>query len=377
MIAAVRVRPARDKKDLSRFIDLPYRLHARDPLWVPPLRRDVAMLLSRTKNPFFEHAEAEYFLAERDGEVVGRIAAIHNRLHNETHEDRVGFFGFFECVDDQAVANALFTSAADWLRPRGLDTIRGPVSFSVNDECGLLVEGFETPPTLMMPHNPPFYAALIERAGFVKAKDLYCYQGEEDGVNAVGERLERAVELIKQRHGITLRPLNMRDFEGDVARVKEMYNAAWEKNWGFVPMTNREIDHLAEQFKPVVVPDLVPFAEKDGRPVGFAIALPDLNVAFKRNPGGGFLRGLVTVLFMLKTGRIRRLRVLLLGTIPEFRGKGLDAVLYHWIWKHGTARGIWWGEAGWLLEDNAPINAGMLKIGFRRYKTYRLYDRPL
>lgn len=377
MITAVRVRPARDKKDLSRFIDLPYRLHARDPLWVPPLRRDVATLLSRTKNPFFEHAEAEYFLAERDGEVVGRVAAIHNRLHNETHEDRVGFFGFFECVNDQAVANALFTAAADWLRPRGLDTLRGPASFSVNDECGLLVEGFETPPTLMMPHNPPYYAALIECAGFVKAKDLYCYQGDEDGVNAVGERLERGVELIKQRHGITLRPLNMRDFEGDVARVKEMYNAAWEKNWGFVPMTNREIDHLAEQFKPVVVPDLVPFAEKDGRPVGFAIALPDLNVAFKRNPGGGFLRGLVTVLFMLKTGRVHRLRVLLLGTIPEFRGKGLDAVLYHWIWKHGTARGIWWGEAGWILEDNAPINAGMLKIGFRRYKTYRLYDRPL
>lgn len=377
MTAAVRVRPARDKKDLSRFIDLPYRLHARDPLWVPPLRRDVAMLLSRTKNPFFEHAEAEYFLAERNGAVVGRIAAIHNWLHNQTHEDRVGFFGFFECVDDQAVADALFTAAADWLRPRGLDTMRGPASFSVNDECGLLVEGFDTPPTLMMPHNPLYYAALIERAGFVKAKDLYCYQGDEDGVNAVGERLERGVELIKQRHGITLRPLNLRDFEGDVARVKEMYNAAWEKNWGFVPMTEREIDHLAEQFKPVVVPDLVPFAEKDGRPVGFAIALPDLNVAFKKNPGGGFLRGLATVLFMLKTGRIQRLRVLLLGTIPEFRGKGLDAVLYHWIWKHGTARGIWWGEAGWILEDNAPINAGMLKIGFRRYKTYRLYDRPL
>jgi GNAT superfamily N-acetyltransferase len=373
----VRVRSARDKKDLSRFIDLPYRLHARDPLWVPPLRRDVATLLSRTKNPFFEHAEAEYFLAERDGAVVGRIAAIHNRLHNETHDDRVGFFGFFESIDDQAVADALFAAAADWLRPRGLDTMRGPASFSVNDECGLLVEGYETPPVLMMPHNPRYYAALVERAGFAKAKDLYCYQGDEPAVGEVGERLKRGAELVKQRHGVTLRPLNMRDFEGDVARVKELYNAAWEKNWGFVPMTDHEIDHLAEQFKPVVVPDLVPFAEKDGRPVGFAIALPDLNVAFKTNRNGGFLRGLVTVLFMLKTGRIHRLRVLLLGTIPEFRGKGLDAVLYHWIWEHGVARGIIWGEAGWILEDNAPINAGMLKIGFRRYKTYRLYDRPL
>jgi GNAT superfamily N-acetyltransferase len=336
----------------------------------------VAILLSRTKNPFFEHAEAEYFLAERDGAVVGRIAAIHNRLHNETHGDRVGFFGFFECIDDQSVADALFAAVADWLRPRGLDTLRGPVSFSVNDECGVLVEGYETPPVLMMPHNPRYYPTLVERAGFAKAKDLYCYQGDEPA-GEIGERLQRGADLIKQRHGVTLRPLNMRDFEGDVARVKELYNAAWEKNWGFVPMTDREIDHLAEQFKPVVVPDLVPFAEKDGRPVGFAIALPDLNVAFQKNRGGGFLRGLVTVLFMLKTGRIHRLRVLLLGTIPEFRGKGLDAVLYHWIWKHGVARGIIWGEAGWILEDNAPINAGMIKIGFRRYKTYRLYDRPL
>jgi GNAT superfamily N-acetyltransferase len=162
-----------------------------------------------------------------------------------------------------------------------------------------------------------------------------------------------------------------------VARVKELYNAAWERNWGFVPMTDREIDHLAAQFKPVVVPDLVPFAEKDGRVVGFAIALPDLNVALRGNRSGAFLPGLVRVLFMLKLGRIHRLRVLLLGVVPEFRGKGLDATLYHWIWKHGIARGITWGEAGWILEDNAPMKAGMEKIGFSHYKTYRLYDRPL
>ncbi|HEX7336187.1 MAG TPA: hypothetical protein VF252_03175, partial [Gemmatimonadales bacterium] len=166
MTERLRVRAARERRDLKRFIDLPYRLHARDPLWVPPLRRDVKALLSRTKNPFFEHAEAEYFIAMRDGETVGRIAAISNRLHNETHDDRVGFFGFFECVDDQAVADALLEAAAEWCRTLGHDVLRGPTSFSVNDECGLLVDGFDKPPALMMPHNPRYYVSLLERAGF-------------------------------------------------------------------------------------------------------------------------------------------------------------------------------------------------------------------
>ncbi len=340
------------------------------------MRRDVHTLLSRSKNPFFEHAEAEYFLAERGAEVVGRIAAISNRLHNETHGDRVGFFGFFEAVNDQAVADALFAAAADWCRARGHDVLRGPASFSVNDECGLLVEGFEAPPTLMMPHNPRYYVELLERAGFAKAKDLYCYQGLEPA-GEVARRLERGMELIRQRHGITLRALDPADFDAEVGRVKALYNAAWERNWGFVPMTEREIDHLAAQFRPVVAPDLVPFAEKDGRVVGFGIALHDLNVAFRRNRSGAFLPGVVRALFLLKTGRIRRCRILLLGVVPELRGKGLDAMLYHWIWKHGTARGITWGEAGWILEDNLAMRAGMEKIGFSHYKTYRLYDRGL
>jgi GNAT superfamily N-acetyltransferase len=372
----VRVRAARDRRDLRRFIDLPYRLHARDPLWVPPLRRDVETLLSRTKNPFFEHAEAEYFLAVRNGEIVGRIAAISNRLHNETHGDHFGFFGFFECIDDQSVADALFAAAGDWCRQQRHDVLRGPASFSVNDECGLLVEGFETPPVLMMPHNPRYYVRLVEQAGFTQAKDLFCYEGRAPAGDAA-ERVSRAAELMQKRYEITLRSLNMREFDAEVERIKQLYNGAWEKNWGFVPMTDRELDHLAEQFKPVVLPDLVTFAEKDGRTVGFSIALPDLNVAFRRNRSGGFLRGVLTALFMLKTKRIPRLRVLLLGVMPEFRGKGLDAALYHWIWKKAIANRIYWGEAGWILDDNAAMNAGMGKLGWKQYKTYRLYDRPL
>jgi GNAT superfamily N-acetyltransferase len=374
----LRVRAARTRRDIKRFIDLPYRLHARDPVWVPPLRRDVALLLSRTKNPFFEHGEAEYLIAERNGEVVGRIAAISNRLHNETHDDKVGFFGFFESVDDQAVANALLSAAADWCRSRGHDVLRGPASFSVNDECGLLVDGFETPPTLMMPHNPRYYVPLLERAGFAKAKDLWVYQGgtEEDYV-PVPERLARGTELIRQRQGITLRSLNMRDFEGEVERIKELYNAAWEKNWGFVPMTEHEIDHLAEQFKPVVIPELVPMAEKDGKLIGFGIALPDLNVVFRRHRSGRLFPMIVDLLLSLKMKRIRRARILLLGVHPEYRGKGIDAMLYHWIWTKSGERRIYWGEAGWILEDNPAMNAGLEKMTFRVYKTYRLYDRAI
>jgi GNAT superfamily N-acetyltransferase len=378
LIDRLRVREARARRDLKRFIDLPYRLHARDPLWVPPLRRDVEMLLSRTKNPFFEHAEAEYFLAERDGDVVGRIAAISNRLHNETHGDRVGFFGFFESVDDQSVADALFTAATDWCRSRGHDVLRGPTSFSVNDECGLLVDGFETPPALMMPHNPRYYVRLIEQADFQKAKDLWVYQGgSEERYVPVPERLARATELIRQRQGIVLRPLNMKDFDGEVERIKELYNSAWEKNWGFVPMTEAEIDHLAEQFKPVVIPELVPMAEKDGKLIGFGIALPDLNVIFRTNRSGRLFPMILRLLWALKMRRIRRARILLLGVSPVYQGKGVDAMLYHWIWTRSGERGIYWGEAGWILEDNPAMNAGLEKMTFTVYKTYRLYDRPV
>jgi GNAT superfamily N-acetyltransferase len=346
-------------------------------MWVPPLRRDVAMLLDRSKNPFFEHAEAEYFLAERGNEVVGRIAAISNRLHNEIHEDRVGFFGFFESERDPEVAAALFATAAGWLGARGFDTMRGPASFSTNDECGLLVMGFDLPPTIMMPHNPGWYAELIEGAGFAKSKDLLVYEGGNEAGSTPPERIERAVRLVTERLGLTLRPLDMKNFRAEVERVKVLYNQCWEKNWGFVPMTEHEIDHLAEQFRPVVIADLVPFVEKDGVPVGFALALTDLNTIFRSNRQGYLLPVLPRLLWSLKRESVRRARILLLGVIPELRGKGIDAVLYHWIWTRAGKHGMPWGEAGWILEDNAAMNAGLLKMGFKHYKTYRMYDKAL
>ncbi len=353
-------------------------MYQRDPHWVPPLRMEVRKLLDRSRNPFFDHAEAEYFLAEREGKPVGRIAAISNRLHNEIHGDKVGFFGFFESIYDHAVADALFAEAAAWLRARGHDVMRGPASFSTNDECGLLVDGFDMPPALMMPHNPPYYERLMLAAGFAKAKDLLVYRG---GYLAeylpVPERLARGTELLQKRQGVTIRGLDMANFPAEVETIKRLYNRCWEKNWGFIPMTDREIDYLAEQFKPVVIPDMVPLAIKDGEIVGFGLVLPDLNQVFQRHRSGRLTPALIAdLLFSLKFKRVRRARILLLGVVPELRGKGIDAMLYHWIWTHAAAHKIYWGEAGWILEDNAAMNAGLEKMEFTVYKTYRLYDRP-
>ena len=359
-------------RSLSRFVALPYRLHTSDPLWTPPLRMEVRKLLSRQKNPFFEHAEAEYFLARREGRVVGRIAAIHNRLHNEVHGDKAGFFGFFECEDDAAAAGALFDAVAAWLRARGLDTMRGPANFSVNDEIGLLVDGFDTPPVLMMPHNPRRYVPLVEGAGFTKAKDLIVFQR---AATALPQRLADGAALLEKRYKIRTRSIDMKRFGDEVALVKKLYNAAWQKNWGYVPMTEHEIDHLAKQLKQIVVPELVIFAEREGETIGFAVALPDLNVALRRNRSGRLFPGIVKILWAARG--IHRLRIALLGALPEWQGRGVDALLYKRIWETAMQLGYDWGEAGWILEDNQPMVNGLVRMGFEPYKTYRVYDRAV
>jgi GNAT superfamily N-acetyltransferase len=371
-VTAIRVSPARDRRQRGRFIAFPYALHRHDPGWAPPLRRDVRTLLSATKNPFFAHAEAEHFLAERSGEVVGRITAIHNRAHNAFHQDRVGFFGFFESIDDPRVARALFERAGEWLAERGLDVMRGPASFSTNDEAGLLVEGFDTPAVVMMPHNPCSYVALVEGAGFRKAKDLLVYQRTFD---EPPERLHAAALRLEKRRGITVRSLDMARFDQEVDLVKRLYNEAWERNWGFVPLSDAEIDFLAGQLRPVVVPELVAFAEHEGRPIGFTVVLPDFNVALRKNPSGRFFPGILRVLWASRA--IDRLRVLLLGTIPEWRGKGVDALLDRKVWVEAHRRGFRWAEAGWILEDNHAMRNGLVNLGFEVYKTYRLYDKPI
>jgi GNAT superfamily N-acetyltransferase len=370
----VEIVPVSDGRGLDRFIAYPYDHYRDDPLWVPQLRRDMRTLLSPEKNPFFQHAEAQYWTARQpDGRTVGRIGAIKNDMHNKEHNDRVGFYGFFESINDQAVANALFETAAAWLRAKGFDTMRGPMSPSVNDECGLLIKNNGTPPSLMMPYNFAYYEQLHERYGFTKAKDLLAYDG--GGADAAPERFRRLGERALRHSGIKLRTLDKKHFDDEVELIKKLYNTAWERNWGFVPLTDAEIDHLAKQLKPIVVPDMVLFAERGSDVVGFAVGLPDFNLALLHNRSGRMFPGIFKVLWYAR--KIHRARILLLGVIPEFRGRGIDATLYHRIWENSVKHGMPRGEAGWILEDNALMNNAALQLGFRVSKTYRVYDKSL
>ena len=365
--------PVTDGRGLDRFIAYPYDHYRNDPLWVPQLRRDIRILLSPGKNPFWEHAEAQYWLARSDGRTVGRIGAIKNELHNQEHHDKVGFYGFFESINDQSVANALFNTAGSWLRAKGLDTMRGPMNPSTNDDCGLLIKNNDTPPSLMMPYNFAYYEALHDRYGFQKAKDLLAYEG--GGAEAAPERVLRLGQRVMQRSGVTLRTLNMKRFDAEVELIKKLYNTAWEKNWGFVPLTDAEIDHLAKQLKPIVVPDLVIFAERGGDVVGLGVGLPDFNLALLHNRSGRLFPGILKVLWYAR--KIFRARILLLGIVPELRGRGIDAVLYHRLWENSVKHGMPRGEAGWILEDNVSMNRAALALGFRVSKTYRVYDKAL
>jgi GNAT superfamily N-acetyltransferase len=370
----VEIAPVSNGRDLDRFIAFPYDHYRADPLWVPQLRRDIHTLLSPAKNPFFQHAEAQYWTARGpDGRTVGRIGAIKNDLHNKEYHDRVGFYGFFESVNDQTVANALWDTAGGWLKQRGFDTMRGPMSPSINDECGLLIANNGTPPSLMMPYNFSYYETLHERYGFRKAKDLLAYDG--GGAESAPERFLRIGRRALERNGITLRSLDMKRFFAEVELIKQLYNSAWEKNWGFVPLTEAEIDHLAKQLKPIVVPDLVIFAERGSDVVGFAVSLPDFNLALLHNRSGRIFPGILKVLWYAR--KIHRSRVLLLGVIPEFRGRGIDAMLYHRVWGNSVKHGMPRGEAGWILEDNELMKKAATELGFRVSKTFRIYDKAL
>lgn len=368
----VTVEPARDGAALAAFVALPYRLHRHDPGWAPLLRRDARALVDDARNPLYQHAERQLFLARRGDQVVGRIAAIHDRLHLDTHRDGTGFFGFFECTDDQAVAGALLEAACAWLRERGLDHLRGPMNPSINDEIGILIDGFDRPAVLMTPHNPPFYPRLIEGGGLHKAKDVFGFQSTSTDLP---ERLVAATELARKRYAVTCRALRMDRFGEEIALIKRLFNESWERNWGYVPMTDAEIDYLAGQLKPLVVPDLVLFAERQGEPIGFAAAVPDFNVALRANPSGRFFPGILKVLWAAR--RLTRLRVLLLGVLPEWQGKGIDGLLYRFVWENGRRRGFDWAEAGWVLEDNHPMINGLQRMGFERYKTWRIYERAI
>lgn len=378
-IVTIRIIRVDSRRDLRRFVDLPWQLYdaRRHPQWVPPLRVAVRDALDEKKNPFYRDAERALFLAERDGTLVGRIAAIENRAHNRFHDDRVGFWGFFECVDDQAVADALFEAAEGWLVERGLEVMRGPMNPSTNYECGLLVEGFEHRPTFMTAWNPPHYDALCQRAGHAKAKDLlaFWFPAAEPGYELpsfVVRQAERAMEGGR----ITFRDLDPRHFDREVAACWEIYNDAWERNWGFVPMTRAEFVHMAKEMRHLLWPQLAFLASVDGVPAGFMLAVPDYNVALARNRNGRLLpTGLLRLLWGKRT--IRTARVMALGVKGSFRSRSILALFTHEVMRRGLAMGKIGAEASWLLEDNQLIVKPMRAMGARERMRWRVYDRPI
>jgi len=369
----IQIRPVRTRKDTTAFIKFLWNIYDGNPHWVPPLIMDRRKLMDRKKNPFYAHADVEFFLAVRNGETVGRIAAIVNHNHNKEHEENIGFFGFFECVDDQEVATALFDEAMKFLRGKGVSAVRGPANPSVNDEYGLLIDGFDLSPTILMPYNPDYYPRLIENYGFRKCKDLMSYHLSQDKVYT--ERLERVSAALIERHGITIRPMDMKNFDGEVKRVKHIYNAAWAKNWGAVPMTNEEFDALAKDLKPIVEPDLVLFAESRGKTIGFGLSLPDINVALKYNKRGRLLPGLFRLYRHKK--EIDTVRIIVLGVLEEYQTSGAAILLFYETAKRAKRLGYGYGEAGWVLEDNMKMVRAAEFLNGTVNKTYRIYELPV
>lgn len=370
MVVAVR-----ERRLMDHFIRLPWTIYRDDPCWVPPLRADVRKVLDRA-HPFHDHADVEYFLALRGDRPVGRIAAIVNRLYNEFHEARTGFIGLFECEDDHAVAGALLETATAWLRERGMLEAMGPFNLSTNDELqspGILLDTFDRPPLLLMGHNPSYYAALFERQGWTKEKDLLAYWLEAD---APPERLVRALDRLGSSvEGLTIRQMDLRRLDEEVERVKEVYNAAWERNWGFCPLTDAEIGHMARDLKPIADPRFALLAEIHGEPVGFALALPDFNQVLRHMNGRLLPFGVFKMLWYRR--RIDRMRVFTLGLKPEYHRTGIDALLYLRIYQNGIPANLGRGEASWILEDNWGMRRALERMGGFVYKTYRVYGTRL
>jgi GNAT superfamily N-acetyltransferase len=366
---------ARDRRSLSQFVRLPRRIYAGDPAWIPPLDADVRKLL-RPDHPFHEHADVECFLAFSGSKPVGRIAAVVNHQYNDFHDTRTGFIGLFESVDDPGVAGALLDRAAAWLRERGMTRAIGPFNLSTNDELyspGILLDNFASEPVLMMAHNPPYYRGLFEAAGWDRERDLLSYLVEDYQSQ---ERLVRGVErLTGTIDGLVVRELELGRLGEEVEKIKGIYNSAWEKNWGFAPLTDAEIARLASDLKPIVDPRFALIAEVHGTPVGFALALPDYNQALRHVHGRLFPFGILKLLWYRR--RINGLRVFTLGLRPEYHRRGIDALFYIHIYRKGLAAGYRTAEAGWILEDNWGMRRALERLGAHVHKTYRVFGKAL
>jgi len=361
----------KSSKDLDDFIRLPFFLYSKDPFYIPPLIKETQKQFSGI-NPFFLHATAQYYLAKRDGKPVGRIAAIINQRHIDYHNEKAGFFGFFESSNTQEVASALLNKVSEKLGQQGMEIMRGPMNFSTNEECGSLIDGFDSSPMLMTPYNPPYYNELIERYGMKKAKDLYAYI--IDSPEELPKKINRVAD-IASKSGISVRSIDKNNFDRDIRIFQKVYNSAWAKNWGFIPLTDEETVYLGHNLKPVVVKEMTVIAEKSGEPVGFMGLLPDFNFVLKHMKGKMNPASIIKAMYYSR--KIKDLRLLLLGIKSEYRNRGVDALLFREGFKGVKKGGYRRVEFSWILEDNIPIQRLIEMIGGRLYKKYRIYEKPL
>lgn len=367
---------ARTARDISRFLKVNYGIYQNDPHWVAPLLMDLKKVFTEA-NPLFEHAQMQLWVATQSGRDVGRIAGIIDDSHNRTARKPAAFFGFFETANDPQVSSRLFGSARDWARQKGMQQILGPMNPTTNDECGLLLEGFDSPPVFMMTYNPPYYVSLVEREGFGKAKDLLAFHIDLAGIPM--DRLTRIGRKVKKRHPeLSFRPVRRKTLTQDIGKIKEVYNAAWEDNWGFVPMTDAEVDFMAERLKPLLMEGLIWLAETDSETVGFLLALPDYNVALQPLQGRLLTpRVLGFIPYLMGWKRPTRTRVLTLGVKEKYRSQGLESALLIEGLRVGFEAGVRESEASWILEDNLMMCRILEAIGGRPYKKYRIYQAEL
>lgn len=369
----MKIQPVQDRRMLKSFVKLPWNVYEGNPHWAPPLIREDLNRFNPSKNPFFEHSEVELLLAVKGDQPVGRIAAFVNRNHNKHHNDRTGFFGFFECLPEFNAARQLFDAAARWLNERGMTSMRGPMNFSTNEVCGFLLEGFDKSPLTLMPYTPQYYLDFAEEYGFRKAKDLHAYLISEELF--VWEKYDRLVNLVKQREDITLRTINMKRWGEETEKIREIYNASWSRNWGFVPMTEAEYDHLVKQIKPIINPNLVLILEVNGAPAGMSLSIADISPALKKANGRLFPFGFLRFLRALR--RADQVRIVLLGIRPDFQKRGLAELLITETARAILREGYTVGEMSWTLEDNILINKALERAGGQCQKKYRICEIAL
>jgi len=373
----IEVSQVTSRRERDAFIKFQWQIYRNDPAWVPPLIIERKGFLDRKRHPFYRHGDAVLFLARKNGKIAGRIMASDDPNYNSLHQTNVGCFGLFECIDDKEVAAALFDAAASWLRKRGRTEMMGPIDYSTNYVCGLLIDGFQFPPTILTAHNPPNYRVLIESCGFTKTRDWYAWWFTDPSNAAT--RLRRLATRLKARWPVRIRPANLKNLRDESRRLREIFNQAWEKNWGFVPFTEAEIEFMTEELKPLIVPEFAWIAEIGCEPAGFTLCLPDINVVLRDLNGRLTRFGLPIGLIKLLRykNRVQKGRLIALGVVEKYRHAAIAEMLVLRVMEETMIKRGITGELSMTLEDNYMINRFLEAIGAERYKTYRIYNKSI